>query len=232
MGPLVTAILLSYKRKPNMPLIVESIRGQTVPTEIWVINNDGCDDFGADKSIHIPWNAGEMARYIWAMRPGTDYVTFQDDDWLIQDERFYEDGIELVEKRPDYLVGTAGRNIAFEGDAYRHEAKKDSGAAILKGHFQIFRRTIARRAHICGHWAASDIYWALDLSQGAPAHYVSGNLSRRLRLVERHGVGLEFRPEHYTERAGVVREWIAHTNVKPYWWSGGEKKYGLYPEEF
>jgi hypothetical protein len=64
MKPKVTAVLLSWKRKENMPLIIDALRKQTTPVEVWVINNDGSEDFGADRLISIPWNAGEWARYV------------------------------------------------------------------------------------------------------------------------------------------------------------------------
>jgi len=239
--PTITAILMSYKRKPNMPLIVDSYRRQTVDTEVWMINNNGNEDFGADKLISIPWNAGEMARYLFCARPRTKYVCFQDDDFMMKTEDFLEIGIKLVDQRPDYLVGTAGRNINWENDLgkpghYAPEAQKDKGAAILKGHFQIFRRSIATRAHIMGHFSASDIWWALDISKGAPAHFVSAELAKRIKKLDRHNTGLEFRPEHWSERSDVVKKWIQRNNSAPYWWADGKRPtnndYGLYPEDF
>lgn len=232
---MITAILMSYKRKPNMEKIVETYRSQSVPVEIWMINNNGLEDFGADKLIAVPWNAGEMARYIWCARPETDWVCFQDDDFIIQDNRFVEDAIGLVEERPGYLVGVAGMNINWETqNMYAPEAKKDRGAAILKGHFQCFRRDYATKVRIMGHWAASDIWWSMDVSRGAPAHLVSADLCKRMGQMDRHGVGLEFRPEHYPERSGAVREIVKKDRIKRYWWNNGDRDgaYRLYPEDY
>lgn len=235
--PLVTAVLMSYKRQPNMPAIIESYRAQSVPVEVWLINNNGLEDFGADKLIAIPWNAGEMARYIFCARPDTDYVCFQDDDFQITGADYVECGIEAVERRPDYLVGASGRNVNWEADFptaghYAPEAHVGQGAAILKGHFQIFRKSYASRVHIPGHWAASDIYWSLDGSRGAPAHYVDPVLSKRLKRLDTHGTGLEFRPEHWKERSGVVKDYLS--DYLPYWWNAGNREgaYKLYPEDY
>jgi hypothetical protein len=232
----ITAILMSYKRKPNMPKIVESYRRQNVDVEVWMINNNGNEDFGADKLISIPWNAGEMARYLFCARPDTDYVCFQDDDFLIKPDNYLETAIELVEQRPQYSVGASGRNINWENQEivgyYAPEAKRDRGAAILKGHFQAFRRDLATQVHIMGHFSASDIWWGLDISQGAPAHLVSGKLAAGLTKLDQHDTGLEFRPDHWSERSAVVESWMRKNSVKPYWWNDGRRDYGLYPEDY
>lgn len=235
----VTAILLSYKRKPNMERIVAAYRNQTVKVDVWLINNDGFESFGADRLIAIPWNAGEMARYVFCARPETEFVCFQDDDFLIGDDRFIEDALWVLEGRINFLVGTAGRNINWEGDIpvaghYGPEAKKGKGAAILKGHFQIFHKSYAGRVRIPGHKNASDIYWSMDVSYGAPAHLVSAELAGRLKRLDQHGVGLEYRNNHWSERSDVVRAIIDELRIAPYWWNDGRREgaYGLYPEEY
>lgn len=207
-NPLVTAVLLSWKRKPNMPKIIEALRQQTVPIDVWVINNGGLEDFGADRLISIPWNAGEWARYPVAGRIETEYGLFQDDDFIVCDETFVEDAIALCEEKcPEHVLGIAGMGLQpfhphygpYVGEGY---------AAILKGHFQLFRAEIARRARIPRHPSASDIYWSLDLGHGGSAHYVSSELRGRTEQLERYGVGYEFRPDHWQERNEVCAAWL------------------------
>lgn len=206
--PLVTAVLLSWKRKPNMPRIIEALRSQTVPVEVWVINNDGTEDFGADRLIAMPWNAGEWARYPMAGRIETEYGLFQDDDFIIGDDTFVEDAIGLLEKKcPEHILGIAGMAIQpapphygpYIGTGYAH---------ILKGHFQMFRAETVRKARIPRHPSASDIYWALDVGEGKRAHYVSARLRGRTEQLERYGVGYEFRDTHWQERDAVCAAWL------------------------
>ena len=210
MTPQVTAVLLSWMRKPNMPIIIEAIRSQTVPVEIWLINNDGAEDFGADRLISIPWNAGEWARYVFAGRVTTPYCMFQDDDFKLGDNRFLEYALVLhAEMCPDNKLGVAGRGLQYESPHYWPDiVDQDGYAAILKGHFQLFKSEIVRRARIPQHPSASDIYWSLDLGNGQTVHNVSQELSRRLDTLERYGVGYEFRPEHMAERETVCADWL------------------------
>lgn len=218
LGPKVTAILLSWKRKPNMPLIVQAIRQQTVETEIWVINNNGTESFGADRVIcahdndgmmQQPWNMGEWARYVFAPRITTEYGMFQDDDFVLGDDIFLEDAITIHrEKCPKHLLGVAGRGFRPNPPHYAPDIiHTDAYAAILKGHFQLWRRGCLLPLHVPSHPSASDIYWSLDLSRGKPKHWVSKMLSRRLITLERFGVGYEYRQDHYKERNDVCAQY-------------------------
>ena len=209
---MITAVLLSWKRKANMPQIIDMLRRQTVPVEVWVINNDGAEDFGADRLISIPWNAGEWARYVVAGRVETEYTMFQDDDFMVGDVEYLEDALaHSIVKCPNHLLGVAGRGLQMDPPHYYPDIiNRDGYAAILKGHFQLFKTNITRRARIPMHPSASDIYWSLDLGRGQNVHYVSKDLSERLVTLERHGVGYETRPEHMTEREIVCADWIGN----------------------
>ncbi len=206
---MITAVLLSWKRKANIPKIIEAIRDQTVPVEIWLINNDGLDDFGADKLIAIPWNAGEWARYVIAGRVKTTYTMFQDDDFLLGDKHFLEDAVDIhSDKCPDHILGVSGRGMQTEYPQYWPDiVDQDGYAHILKVHFQLFRSDIVRRVRIPRHPSASDIYWSLDAGNGQAVHYVCQKLSRRLDTLDRYGVGYEFRPGHMPERHAVCKAW-------------------------
>ena len=206
----VTAILLSYKRKRNMSAIVEALRSQTVPVEIWLINNDGAEDFGADRLVSIPWNASEWARYVFVGRVETPYCMFQDDDFMLGDDHYVEDALAIhAERCPDNLLGVAGRGIQQSPPHYWPDiVDQDGYANILKGHFQLFKTEVVRRIRISRRFSSGDIPWALDIGAGRRVHWVSQNLARRLDTLNRFGVGLEFRPEHVAEREATCAEWI------------------------
>jgi len=50
--------------------------------------------------------------------------------------------------------------------------------------------------------------------------------------LAQHGQGLEFRPEHWSERSAIVKSYTER--LKPYWWNAGAKEgaYQLYPEDY
>lgn len=206
----ITAVLLSWKRPNNMLPIIDALKSQTIDVEIWLVNNDGYGDFGADKLFAIPWNAGEWARYVAAGRVETEYCMFQDDDFMLGDDRFLEDALRIhAEKCPDHILGVAGRGLQQTPPYYSPDiVNRDGYAAILKGHFQLFKTNVVRRARIPQHPSASDIYWSLDIGDGQLVHFVSKELSDRLVTLERYGIGYEFRPNHYREREAVCQDWL------------------------
>jgi hypothetical protein len=212
----VTAVLLSWRRKANMPRIIDALRSQTVDVEVWLINNDGHESFGADRVIAIPWNAGEWARYVFAGRITTEYGMFQDDDFMLGDPHYLEDAIMLHESMcPDHILGIAGRGLQTSSPYYAPDIiRQNAYAAILKGHFQLFKSDIVRRVRIPRHPSASDIYWSLDSGGGEARHYVSKELSERLVTLERHGVGYEFRPGHNKERNEVCAAWLQEAAIR------------------
>lgn len=204
----VTAVLLSWERRANMPRIIDAIRNQTVDVEIWLINNGGFGHFDADRLIAIPWNAGEWARYVFAGRVETEYVMFQDDDFLMTDDGFLADAIAAHTSHcPDHILCVSGRVIGHEPPFYNRDVF-NGFCHVPKGHFQLFRTGLARRARIPNHPSASDIQWALDTGNGEARHWVDATLRSRMTELERYGVGYEFRPNHYQERERVVEQWL------------------------
>ncbi len=211
---MITAVLMSWKRKPNMPLIIEALRSQTVPVEIWLINNNGQEDFGADRTTFHNPSPGEWARYPIAGRVETEYCMFQDDDYALGDDQFLHDALAIHDEMcPDNLLGVAGRGIQETYPHYRPDiVDRDGYASILKGHFQLFKTEIVRRARMPILPDASDIYWSLDIGNGWPVHYVSQELSRRLDTLPRYDVGYELRPDHMSSRNEVCGAWIKERN--------------------
>ena len=209
---MITAILLSYKRQQNIPKIIESLRGQTVPVEIWLINNLDCKSFGEDRSIHIPWNAGEWARYVFAPRAKTEYVMFQDDDWLINDSHFVESAINihLGANHGMGMVGIGGREIFRTRPHYTDSKsiKSDGSTNFLWGHFQLFKCDDSKRVMVPSHPYASDIHWSLEMSKMG-SHWVSSYLRERLVQLDEHGVGLSHRENHMEEREQACVDYFA-----------------------
>jgi hypothetical protein len=205
----VTAILLSYKRPLNMPAIIDSLRGQSEEVEIWVINNSDCGYFREDRSIHIPWNAGEWARYVFAPIVDTEYVLFQDDDWLITDDEFVEMAIEIhTAMAPDGIVGIGGRAIERDQPHYigRDPITSNGYTPFLWGHVQLFKRDRSREIVIPHHPYASDIHWSLQMGGN---HWVSSYLRNRVVQMDEHGVGLSHRDCHMEEREAACAAYFA-----------------------
>jgi GT2 family glycosyltransferase len=95
-----TALLLNWKRQENLKKVIESIRSQSVPIEIFLWNNniDDRTQYDVDLQIHSNKNLMCWPRWFMANYASTEYVFSLDDDLIIKDEKVIEDCLEYANK--------------------------------------------------------------------------------------------------------------------------------------
>lgn len=97
----VTALLLNWKRPANFPLVIESIRKQSIPVSIWIWDNSGTlgsgEDFGADVVIRSSKNLLFWPRWMMAALSQTDYVFSLDDDLRLTDPELIQNCVSYME---------------------------------------------------------------------------------------------------------------------------------------
>lgn len=84
---MITACLLSWKRKRNIPLIVDSLIKEDLISEIILFQNESNGavvDERIDKQIDFPENMFVYGRYHAAARASNETVFFQDDDLIVK----------------------------------------------------------------------------------------------------------------------------------------------------
>ena len=208
----VTAILLNYARPDNLRLLIEELRGQTEPPEIWVIDNAGRGEFGADRTVHIPWNAGVSIRVLMAVYVATPWVMFLDDDLAPCDEQFIEDALGVATERPNVITGAYGRRLAGEWPQYREDAW--GAVEIIKGRFMLFRRAILDNVRLpavppdLDVRFCEDIHLSLEAGRGEPVHWADRGLLGRLRDLPGWDGGLSSRAGHDHERNRFCEWWM------------------------
>ena len=150
--PRVTAVLLNWKRPDNLPLVVDSIRRQTVPISIWLWDNSGGnDDFGVDVVIRSSENFLCWPRWLMGALTHGDYVFSLDDDLMFTDDALIEKCIRRMEqfgdKAPRTVLGRSGvvLNAQKHYSSSKHVEASESGdlaADLLKGQFLFFSRAL------------------------------------------------------------------------------------------
>jgi len=209
--PRVTAILLNYERRENIPLIVRSLHRQSEAVDVWLVNNSTMEDFGADRCVFIPWNAGVSIRVLMAVYIKTPWVMFLDDDLMPGDTEFVKAALGLAVKRPDTILGAYGRHLSQTPPHYHSDA--DGKAEIVKGRFMFFRRGLLDRVRMpcvppdLDVRFCEDIHLSLEAGRAEPVHWVDAGL--RARLVELPDAGgLCRRPGHMAERERFCEWWL------------------------
>ena len=109
--PLISSIILHYKRPENVNKWIAGIRNQTIESKIIVWDNSG--DYpagsGEDVLIRSTENFYCIPRILIAGLCKTEYIYNQDDDLEITDKKLFEKFIAHSKAYPDYVIGWNGR---------------------------------------------------------------------------------------------------------------------------
>lgn len=156
-GPLVTVVLLNWKRPENIGPILECLAGQTAPLQVFLWNN-GPATAGLPAAEHplvklsvtSSRNLGCFPRWQLATLADTEFVCSLDDDLALADERVLEDAIEACRRDcPDGIVGFFGwehvNGAPYKDARHINGSKKNRRADIMKGRFMLFRRELLQR---------------------------------------------------------------------------------------
>lgn len=209
----VTAVLVSYRRQENVCQLVETLRQQTLRPELMLINNWDMRAFQIERTAFIPWNAGPMARYLFAVYAETEWLMFIDDDLMPSDVEFVADALAIAKQRPAAITGAYGRQLAKTPRHYRKDAQGD--VAIIKGRFQMMRRSLLDQVYLppMGNdvlFACDDIYVCLEAGRGEPVHWADGALAERLVEMPEGGneVALSLQQGHMQRREAACAWWL------------------------
>jgi hypothetical protein len=165
--PLVTVCLLNWQRPDNIGPVLDSIRSQTLPAQVYLWNNGRPFEFRAGDGAMQPivehplvkiavqssQNLGCFPRWALAALADTEFVCSLDDDLAFADPTVLEDAIAACrEECPDGIVGffgwaaTAGQDY---GRGYHPNGCLPGTASIrvdvIKGRFMLMRRAVLER---------------------------------------------------------------------------------------
>lgn len=208
----ITAILLNYKRPANLPRLVASLKAQSVPVEIIVIDNSGQGVHHTEYEIGLTWNAGPYVRYLVAALTRTPWVCFFDDDLCPGDPDFVRDALDIASCHSG-IIGTFARRLSRTPPHYQ-EPDIVGEAELIKGRFMLFHRNLLEQVHLTRPWLAryamhcDDLYISLEIGQGQPIHWADKGLKARLEELPAGNVGLETHSDHFLLREAFCAHYI------------------------
>ncbi len=111
--PEITVLLLNYKRPHNLARIVDSLKRQTVPVNIFLWDNSGNSllyDSRIDLIFRTSENQGCSPRWLTALYAKTKYIMTHDDDFLIAKKDTIEKIIKCLDEQKNHktIVGYEG----------------------------------------------------------------------------------------------------------------------------
>ncbi|MDC0839859.1 tetratricopeptide repeat protein [Limnospira fusiformis KN01] len=109
----ITILLLNFKRYHNIPKIVESLRSQTIPVEIFLWDNSSnINNFfpNIDLVFRASQNQGCSPRWFMALYAKTPYIMTHDDDFMITHHETIANIVRCLEEQQDTrtIIGLEG----------------------------------------------------------------------------------------------------------------------------
>lgn len=113
----VAAVLLSWRREHNLPLIVSRLQAEPLIDSVHVWNNAGCNSELKINGVRIyasTRNICTLGRYKCAAMTDADLCYVQDDDYLVEN---IPELIRLAQEKPDTIVaGLSPGHLKVEGN--------------------------------------------------------------------------------------------------------------------
>ncbi len=137
----VTALLLNYKRPENINLIIENIKSQSVPINIFLWNNNNEDNkkYPVDLQINSSLNLMCSPRWLMIGYSESEYFFSLDDDLNFKDSKVIEDCVSYVTNH-NCAIGYQGvlikeYNKYWNSEHFYPNINNDINVDIIKGRF-------------------------------------------------------------------------------------------------
>jgi len=214
----ITAFLPSWKRHENVRLIIPALRAQTVKPRIVLINTgDPYEGPEPDDVWQIPFPTGPYVKFqIAAYYDG--WLYFNDDDILPTCDRLLEQMARTARLTcANAIVGARGRDVWSNPPHYKHGDAPGPWTNNVKMGCAMMHRSALERVrtppfdmpHRC-----DDIHVSLEVGRGKAVHFLNSAWTKMfvdLMGCDRPGFSKE--PEHYDEREGYCRQWLAKNSI-------------------
>jgi GT2 family glycosyltransferase len=223
----MTVVLLNYRRPGNIPVILESIRRQTIRPVVFLWNNgpDDVDFLGVDRYEKSGRNVGCMARWELAREADTPYVMSLDDDYCFARDDALEDVVKSLRAMDDpaRIIGPVGcrfgtsLSYAERTDVYADNVRTGRGEGrdfayeavdMIKGRCMALRRDRIETLELPDE-REDDIFLSAAFADGRRNfHRIPGRLKGAFRALPEFGVGNWQRPEHLESRERATAKYF------------------------
>ena len=212
-----TALLLNWERPENLHRIIESLRAQSVPIEIFLWNNNPEDKTRYDVDLQIDASKNLMCWPRWWMAnyASSEYIFSLDDDLMFSDPDVVKDCVEFS-KENDCAIGGFGmrlRNRHYQkGQRVMPRPDRDISVDILMGRFVLLKKNgldkLAMRPTIDATSNCPRIEDDIVLSSCLPKRMVPALLHRRLINLHEGNSALCHSEDHYPFRERYARAYF------------------------
>ncbi len=164
MKPIVTAILLNWKRPENLVEVIKSIRSQNIPIDIWLWDNSNSEHkFDVDQRFQSSINLKCFPRWCLASMVQTEYFFVIDDDIMFTDGEVISDCIQyhkLIDIE-DLILGQTGvilnKEMIYFNSEHFSNVERSVGVDIVKGRFMFMKQSVMNKVTMDASFTCDDI---------------------------------------------------------------------------
>jgi hypothetical protein len=161
---MVTAILLNWKRTDNLKKVIQSIRSQSIPIDIWLWDNAKVkSEYDVDKHFISPINLKCFPRWCLASMIQTKYFFVIDDDIILNDKNVIKDCLKYHESQniSDLILGFTGVTLndskEYWASEHLNNCDFDASVDIVKGRFMFMKRILMNKVNLGRSFTCEDI---------------------------------------------------------------------------
>jgi len=215
----ITAIILNYNRDKNIPMIVDAIRKQSIPANVWVWDNAGLDkseivDVDADVYMLSTHNFGMHPRIMLSGMVQTDFIWWNDDDRMITDPELFAKLIQEMKDTEASILGINGKD--FDDVKDWKKPYQDSGwvepgpAKFVNTGFSFIDSGWLLDIPFnlsCNGYSEDDIKYGDDMiiSNHVGSCFVSEHIQPAIKEIDECGIGLSHQTMHMDIRNKLCR---------------------------
>jgi len=219
----ITIILLNYQRPQNIPIILDSIRSQTIRANVFLWNN-GDEDVNSpliDRYEKSTENVGCMVRWKLAREANTPYVMSLDDDICFNRNDALQDIITSLENQDNLkrIIGVVGacfgkipyytRQQHFDCPLPDHLLDQDIAVDIVKGRVMAFRKNLLDDVEFPDEREDDIFLNATFASKARRFHRIPILLNDAFRDLPTFSRGNWFENRHFLSRDRALRKYFS-----------------------
>lgn len=218
MKPAATALLLNWRRSKNAHAILDSLRSQSVPIEVFLWDNTGGDEFGDKVDLHISSSVNLVCAPRWYMAKwaSAPVVFTLDDDLAPKHSGVIEKALGSLP--PGGAVGYEGVRLVGgkhfrDCEHLRAHGSADRDVDVIKGRFIMMSKETASGCHCGEKYSIQSPKMEDDIlasSQVAGPRILPASLHCGFRDLPPGGHSLCADPAHSGMRDEAVRRYMGH----------------------
>jgi glycosyltransferase involved in cell wall biosynthesis len=208
----ITSIIITYKRYANIKKIVDSLKAQTIPTDIIIWDNAGeIDEISGATVIRSSKNFVCRPRFLLCGLVNTDYIFNIDDDHVITDNKLLENLVAKSKSESDSVFYGWSARLDYEKEPC-HIPADDEFKRLVNTGVSFFSSKLTNciplnpfKIMTDEEYRYADDHW---VSLNIPLKRASTILENGVKQIDNFGHALSMEGKHIQVRTEIAKRFF------------------------